>query len=75
MKNQLKPNQIGIEVNDVDLNKICRVGKKVQVFLCRKIDDPFEIYLLLKILCYSLEEKMHFLLDPEDEQALRKIFA
>lgn len=51
MKNQSKHNQTDIEVTDIDFDKLCRVGKKV-IFLFRKIDDPIEIYLLLKILFF-----------------------
>jgi hypothetical protein len=75
MKNQSKPNKMDIEVNDIDFDKICRVGEKVQTFLFRKIDDPIEIYLLLKILCYSIEDIFGFRIDSEDERKFRTMFS
>lgn len=75
MKNQSKHNQTDIEVTDIDFDKLCRVGKKVQIFLFRKIDDPIEIYLLLKILCFSIEETCGYRLDSDEEEKFKQMFS
>ncbi|MCW4030326.1 MAG: hypothetical protein NWE92_11855 [Candidatus Bathyarchaeota archaeon] len=75
MKNQSTPNQTDIEVTDIDFDKLCRIGKKVQVLLFRKIDDPIEIYLLLKILCFSIEESFGYRLDSDEEQKFKEMFS
>ncbi len=75
MKNQLKPNQMDFEVNDIDFNRLCQVAKKVQVFLFRKLDNPIEIYLLLKVLCFSIEDTFGFCLDIDEEQKFKQMFS
>ncbi|NLD51234.1 MAG: hypothetical protein GX660_29205 [Clostridiaceae bacterium] len=75
MKTQPEPNHMDIEETDIDFDKLCRVGKKVQLFLFRKIDDPIGIYLLLKILCFSFEETCGYRLDPNEEQKIRQMFS
>lgn len=75
MKNQSTPNQTNIEVTDIDFDKLCRIGKKVQVFLFRKINDPIEIYLLLKILCFSIEETCGYRLDLNEEKKYKQMFS
>jgi hypothetical protein len=75
MKNQSKPNPTDIEVTDIDFDKLCRIGKKVQVFLFRKIDDPIEVYLLLKVLCFSIEECFGFSLDSDEEKKFKEMFS
>jgi hypothetical protein len=68
-------NQMEIEFNQIDFDKLCRVGKKVQDFVFRKIDDPIEIYLLLKILCLSLEKNLGIKFDPNEEQKFKEMFS
>jgi hypothetical protein len=75
MNNQSKSNQTGIEVSDIDFDKLYRLGKKVQLFLLRKIDNPLEIYLLLKILSFSIEETCGFRLDSGEEQKFKQMFS
>ena len=75
MKNQPKSNKIGIDVSEIDFKRLFRVGEKVQTFLGRKIDDPIEAYLLLKMLCYSIEDSCGFRLDTEEEAKFREMFS
>lgn len=75
MKNQSTPNQTDIEVTDIDFDKLFRIGKKVQMFLFRKIDDPIEIYLLLKILCFSIEETCGYRLDLNKEKKFKQMLS
>lgn len=75
MKDQPKPNKMGIDVSEIDFKCLFSVAEKVQTFLGRKIDDPIEAYLLLKILCYSIEETFGFRLDTKEEAKFREIFS
>jgi hypothetical protein len=75
MKNQPKPTKMGIEISEIDFNKLFRVGEKAQTFLGRKIDDPIEVYLLLKMLCFSIEDTFGFRLDAEEEAKFREMFS
>jgi hypothetical protein len=75
MRNQSKPNKMDIDIAEIDFNKLFRVGGKVRAFLGKKIDAPIEIYLLLKILCYSIEDGFGFRIDAEDELKFRKMFS
>lgn len=74
MKNQPKPSNMGIDVNEIDFKRLFRVGEKVQTFLGRKIDDPIEAYLLLKMLCFSIEDTFGFRLGAEEEAKFREMF-
>jgi hypothetical protein len=75
MKDQPKPNKMGINVSEIDFKRLFRVGEKVQTFLGRKIEDPIEAYLLLKMLCYSIEDSFGFRLDIEEEAKFREMFS
>ena len=62
-----------INLDDLDFAKIQRVGTKVMSMLDKKISNPVEAYLLLKLLCFSIEDDEGFKLMPEDEERLRKL--
>jgi hypothetical protein len=68
-----EPKRFAINLDDLDLAKFRRVGTKVMSILNNKMNNPVEAYLLLKILCYSIEDSEGFKLMPEDEERLRKL--
>ncbi len=65
--------QFAINLDDLDLAKFHRVGTKVMSILNKRVSNPVEAYLLLKLLCYSIEDSEGFKLMPEDEEKLRKM--
>lgn len=75
MKDQPKPNKMGIDVSKIEFKRLFRVGEKVQTFLGRKIDDPIEAYILLKMLCYSIEDSFGFRLDTVEEAKFREMLS
>ena len=68
-----EPKQFAVNLDDLDLAKFHRVGAKVMSILNKRFSNPVEAYLLLKILCFSIEESEGFKLLPEDEEQLRKM--
>ena len=68
-----EPKRFAINLDDLDLAKFHRVGTKVMGILNKRVSSPVEAYLLLKILCYSIEDSEGFRLMPEDEERLRKL--
>lgn len=74
MKDTNGSRRIGIDLNEIDFAKLGRVGEKVRSLMIRKINNPIGIYLLLKWLCFSVEENFEFRLEPEEEDRLRKMF-
>jgi hypothetical protein len=67
-----EPKKITIDLAEFDLSKIFRVGDKVIDVLNKKIKNPIERYLVLKLLCIS-EEANGFVLSTEDEAKLREM--
>lgn len=68
-----EPKQFAINLDDLDLSKFHRVGTKVMSILNKRMSNPVEAYLLLKVLCYSIEESEGFRLMPDAEERLRKM--
>jgi len=74
MKKKPDSSKVAVNLHLVDLDKICRVGDKVRILIRRKIKNPIEAYLVLKLLCMSFEDVVGFSLDFEEESKLRKMF-
>ena len=68
-----EPKQFAINLDDLDLAKFHRVGTKVMSILNKRTSNPVEAYLLLKILCFSIEDSEGFKLMPQDEEKLRQL--
>jgi hypothetical protein len=68
-----EPKRFAINLDDLDLAKFHGVDTKVMSILNKRVSNPIEAYLLLKILCYSIEDSEGFRLIPEDEERLRKL--
>jgi hypothetical protein len=64
---------VGIELYKTDFEKLGRVGNKVLNLLSRKIKNPADAYLLLKLLCFFFEDSIGFSLEPKEESKLRKM--
>lgn len=62
-----------LNLDDLDFDRLRRVGDKVMILLNKKIDRPVEAYLLLKLLAFSIEASEGFKLMPEDEEKLRSM--
>ena len=65
--------RVAFDLNDVNFPKLYRIGEKINALLIRKIKDPLEAYLLLKMLCYSIEDSQGIKMTPEDEANFRKM--
>jgi hypothetical protein len=68
---ELKIERFTIGLEDLDLEKIFRVGDKVSMLIDKKLKNPIEKYLLVKMLLISFEESAEFVLSPQDETKLR----
>jgi hypothetical protein len=53
--------------------RLSRVSTKVIDLLSRKLRNPVDCYLLLKLVSYSFEEDFGFHLEPQEESNLRKM--
>ena len=73
MSSDNEPKRFAINLDDLDLAKFHRVGTKVMSILNKRVSSPVEAYLLLKILCYSIEDSEGFRLMLEDEEKLRRL--
>jgi hypothetical protein len=73
LKSGSEPKQFAINLNDLDLAKFHRVGTKVMSILNNRTSNPVEAYLILKLLCISIEDSHGFKLLSEDEETLRKL--
>jgi hypothetical protein len=62
-----------IDIEKFDLSRMFRVGDKISAILDKKIKNPIERYLVLKMLCISFEEAGGFVLSTEDETRIREI--
>ena len=70
-KKELGVERFSVGLGDIDLDKILRIGNKVNDILDKKIRNPVERYLVLKMLLISFEETAQFTLSPQDEEMLR----
>jgi len=68
-----KTGSIAVDYEDIDFDKIFRVGQKVNELIERKIKKPFEIYLLLKFLMVNCEHSLGIKLSPEDEEKIKQM--
>jgi hypothetical protein len=53
--------------------KLGRVSTKVINLMGKKLKNPVDCYLLLKLICFSFEEDFGFHLEPQEESELRKM--
>jgi hypothetical protein len=73
LTSDFESNRFAINLDDLDFDKLRRIGDKVMILLNKKIDRPVEAYLLLKLLAFSIEASEGFKLMPEDEERLRSM--
>jgi hypothetical protein len=59
-------------ITNADFSKICRTAEKTMTLLQKKLSDPIDIYLLLKMLCQTFESA-GLNLDPETLRELKTI--
>ncbi len=71
--NESEREKVTIRMDEIDFPKIERVGSKVSMLLEKKLKDPFEAYLLLKLLCFTMEKAYGFQIEPEYEEELKKL--
>jgi hypothetical protein len=69
-----EPKRQPVNLDEMDFGKLQRVGQKVYELMARKIDDPIQCYLLLKMLCFSIEDSLNFRLDAGEEEKFRIMF-
>jgi hypothetical protein len=65
-----KKNPLEIEI---DLDSTLNIADKVTDFLDTNMEDPFERYLVTRLISILYEEKWNFSLDPEFEVKVRQI--
>jgi hypothetical protein len=71
--NQQKEHSPGVSlITNADFSKICRTAEKTMFLLQKKLSDPIDIYLLLKMLCQTFENA-GLNLDPETLRELKTI--
>jgi hypothetical protein len=58
---------------EIDLDLALNVADKVTNFLDTRIEDPFERYLVTRLISILYEEKWNFSLDPEFESEVRQL--
>lgn len=58
---------------EIDLDSTLNVADKVTDFLDNRMDDPFERYLVTRLISILYEEKWNFSLDPDFELKVRQI--
>jgi predicted Ser/Thr protein kinase len=62
-----------IDFDKAYCERLGRVSTKVINLLGRKLKNPVDCYLLLKVICFSFEEDFEFHLEPQEESKLRKM--
>ncbi len=58
---------------EIDLDSTLNVADKVTDLLDASMEDPFERYLVTRLVSILYEEKWNFSLDPEFELKVRKV--
>jgi hypothetical protein len=58
---------------EIDLDLALNVADKVTNFLDTRIENPFERYLVTRLISILYEEKWNFSLDPEFESEVRQL--
>ena len=69
-ENTYKKNPLDMEI---DLDLALNVADKVTNFLDTRMDDPFERYLVTRLISILYEEKWNFSLDPKFESKVRRL--
>jgi hypothetical protein len=61
---------MGMEIN---LDSTLRIADKVNSFLDNNMENPFERYIVARLISILYEEKWYFSLKPEFEAEVRKL--